>query len=179
MVPHILFGRLPQAVTQEKQRLLCTWPLKTPSARGGKGHRWEGGLLICFASAIFLTGSSSRTTHPPTLTPFPPPSWPSSRSVDACLPSVRQHRSLGLIEPGRKYSFEDQEIQAGLASRRSAWRMVLFAVCLLSDPHRRGLEWGDVQRDSLTRRSEVRHVVLHLFHRAHAVRKLYPSCLHF
>lgn len=43
------------------------------------------------------------------------------------------------------------------------------------DSNRWGLERGDVQRDSLARRSPIRHVVVHLLHRAHPLWKLYPQ----
>lgn len=49
-----------------------------------------------------------------------------------------------------------------------------LSLCDASDPDRRGLERGDVQRHPLAGRRAVWHVVLHLLHRPHAVWKLYP-----
>lgn len=53
--------------------------------------------------------------------------------------------------------------------------LCVFVRAFFSDTHWRGLEWGDVQRHSLTRRGEVWHVVLHLLYSSYTVWKLYPS----
>lgn len=48
--------------------------------------------------------------------------------------------------------------------------------CVFTDPYRRGLERGDVQRYSLPRWSKVWHVVFCLLYSSHPFWKLYPSC---
>lgn len=72
---------------KKKQAKLCVSGLLKYRAHEGKVHRREG-ILISLSDrnyarlCIFPAGSSSRTTHRQTLTPFLQPSWPSSRSVN-------------------------------------------------------------------------------------------------
>lgn len=134
---------------------MCTWLLKAQSAQGGGRASLRGdidsfGFLFC----VFFTGSFSRTTHPPTLTPFLLPSWPSSRSVDSCLSSTRQRRSLGLIEPSRKYSFDSGSGNTGRpASRCFVWRMLLLFVFyqILT-----GEDWNEVMYNGIRSQGGVK-----------------------
>lgn len=106
-------------------------------------------------SYIFLSGSSLKITHQQTLIPFLQPSWPSSRCG----------RELATLL--HRYIMQWQ--------CRGYVMCVCDCVCVSSDLDRGGLERGDVQRYSFSRRSEVWHVVLHLLYSAHSVRKLYLS----
>lgn len=97
---------------------------------------------------------------------------------------------LQRIKPNRKCNYERTNIIENVeyiarlhgAAQLMDWIVgcilcviVCCCGCVFSDPHRRGLEWGDVQRYSLSRRSEVWHVVLHLLYSADTIWKLYPS----
>lgn len=159
-------------IERKAKALVC---LAFKSTDTVEGQHLKKGLLIHFASFLHLFHRFIFEDYTPTNFDTFPAAIMTVFQVSGRLSAFCE--SAAVISVNRAM----QEIQfwgSGNTGRHAGHclRVMDVVVGLLSDPYGRGLEWGDVQWDSLARRSEVWHVVLNILHRAHAVWKLYSSC---